>query len=129
MIILALTDADYKFLWASVVYGSVFDCQVFNDSELKELVEVGELGFPDPEPLPGLNENPLYFFLRDNAFPLMTWIMKPHSRMDLGHDERIFNYRLSRARKVVENTSKYRPTYMYRSHTVSHGLFTVLNGC
>lgn len=29
--------------------------------------------------------------------------MKPYSRMDLGHEECKFNYRLSRARRVVEN--------------------------
>jgi hypothetical protein len=34
---------------------------------------------------------------------------EPYSRMDLGHDERILNYRLSRAR-VVENASEYWPT-------------------
>ncbi|XP_060582188.1 uncharacterized protein LOC132738643 [Ruditapes philippinarum] len=75
MILLALADADYKFLWASVAeYGSASDCQVFNDSELRELMEGGELGFPYPEPLPGLNENLSYFFLGHNAFPLMTWL-------------------------------------------------------
>ncbi|XP_045189634.2 uncharacterized protein LOC123546987 [Mercenaria mercenaria] len=104
MILLALADADYKFIWVSVAeYGSASDCQVFNESELRELVEDGELGFPDPEPLPGLTENLPYFFLGDEGFPLRTWMMKPYSRMGLGHDQRIFNYRLSRARRVVEN--------------------------
>ena len=70
MILLALADADYKFIWVSVAeYGSASDCQVFNESELRELVEGGELGFPDPEPLPGLTENLPYFFLGDEAFP------------------------------------------------------------
>lgn len=104
MILLALADADYKFIWVSVAeYGSASDCQVFNESELRELVEGGELGLPDPEPLPGLTENLPYFFLGDDAFALRTWMMKPYSRIGLGHDERIFNYRLSRARRVVEN--------------------------
>lgn len=93
MILLALADADYKFIWVSVAeYGSASDCQVFNEPELRELVEGGELGFPDPEPLPGLTENLPYFFLGDEAFALRTWMMKPYSRMGLGHGERIFNY-------------------------------------
>ena len=34
MIPLALADADYKFIWASVAeYGSLSDCQVFNESD------------------------------------------------------------------------------------------------
>ena len=75
---------------------------MFTESELRELVEGGELGFPNPEPLPGLTENLPYFFLGDEAFPLRTLMMKPCSRMGLGHDERTFNYRLSRARRVLE---------------------------
>ena len=66
-------------------------------------MEGGELGFPNPEPLPGLTENLPFFFLGDEAFPLRSLMMKPCSRMGLGHDERIFNYRLSRARRVLEN--------------------------
>lgn len=49
MIFLALADADCKFIWVSVAeYGSTPDCQVFIESELRELVEGGELRFPDP---------------------------------------------------------------------------------
>ena len=99
MILLALADADYKFIKVSVAeYGSASNCEVFNESELKELVEGGELGFPNPEPLPGLTENLPNFFLGDETFPMRTWMIKPYSRMRLGQDERIFNYRLARAR-------------------------------
>jgi len=62
---------------------------VFKDSELRMLVESGELGFPDPKPLPGLTENLPYYVLGEDAFPLRTWMMKPYSRMGLGYDERI----------------------------------------
>ena len=44
-----------------------------------------------------------YFLIGDDAFPLRPWMVKPYSRRHLDHDERIFNYRLSRAHRVVEN--------------------------
>ena len=38
----------------------------------------------------------------DSAFPLRTWIMKPHGDAILPDDKRYFNYRHSRARLVTE---------------------------
>lgn len=37
------------------------------------------------------------------AFTLLPSFLKPYSHRNLTHDERIFNYRCSRARRVVEN--------------------------
>ncbi len=39
----------------------------------------------------------------DDAFALRPHMMKPYGSRNLNDDERIFNYRLSRARRVVEN--------------------------
>ncbi|XP_060582559.1 putative nuclease HARBI1 [Ruditapes philippinarum] len=104
IILLALVDANYKFIWVSVgANGSASDAQLFNNTELRTMLEENNLGLPDPDPLPGDDMNTPYFLIGDDAFPLRTWMMKPYSRRNLTNEERIFNYRLSRARRVVEN--------------------------
>ncbi|KAL4103939.1 hypothetical protein QTP88_019256 [Uroleucon formosanum] len=46
-----------------------------------------------------------YVIVADEAFPLKPYLMRPYSTVILGGNEvnKIFNYRLSRARRVVEN--------------------------
>lgn len=48
-----------------------------------------------------------FFFVGDNAFPLCKRIMVPYSsskKKPLSEEEIIFDYRLSRARRIVENS-------------------------
>ncbi|MCK5872965.1 MAG: transposase family protein [Methylococcales bacterium] len=104
IVLLALVDGDCKFLWADVgANGSASDSQVFGDCELREAIESGEIGFPDPQPLPNDNQDTPFFIIGDDAFGLKTWMMKPYGRRGLPVAERVFNYRLSRARRIVEN--------------------------
>lgn len=46
-------------------------------------------------------------FVADDAFPLKTYLMKPYNRRNLTREQAIFNYRLSRARRISENERKF----------------------
>ena len=97
LVLLALVDADYKFLWVNVgSSGSSSDAQIFNRSKLKRRIENGTLGIPPPESLAPGGPDLHYFLLRDDAFVVMPWLMKPCSRYQLSREERIANYRISR---------------------------------
>lgn len=104
VVLMALVDADYKFRWVNIgAQGGCSDAQIWNQSELKKAIERGLIGMPTATPLPGDDKPMGYYIIADDAFGMKTWLMKPFSRRCLANDERIFNYRLSRARRVVEN--------------------------
>lgn len=104
IVLLAVADADYKFIWCSVgAPGSASDAGVFNGTRLRPALEEGRLPLPDPDPLTRDDQETPYFLIGDDAFPLRTWLMKPYGGKDITHMQRVFNYRLSRARRVVEN--------------------------
>jgi hypothetical protein len=42
-------------------------------------------------------------FVGDEAFALRKDFLKPFSQRELTNERRIYNYRLSRARRVIEN--------------------------
>lgn len=90
IILLAVADDDYCFSYFAVgCMGSVSDGGAFRDCGLNELL------FNNMLPSKG-------FFVGDSAFPLKTYLLKPYpTRTPIEHD--VFNYRLSRARRIVEN--------------------------
>ena len=89
-------------------YGSNADGPVFKRSEFGEAYGNGELDVPPPTSLPNYPASgPVpYCIVADEAFPFTLTVMRPFPRagkQKLQDDERIFNYRLSRARRIVEN--------------------------
>ena len=81
LVLLALVDADYKFLLVNVgASGSSDDAQIFNGSKLRRRIENGRLGLPPPKPLGPGRPDLHYFLLGDDAFALMPWLVKPYSR-------------------------------------------------
>ena len=46
-----------------------------------------------------------YHLAGDEIFPIKTWLMRPYPGSSLDDEENnFFNYRLSRARRIIENT-------------------------
>jgi len=103
---MALVDADYRFLWIDVGSdGSSNDASIYNGSELKTGLENPNNPFhlPEDKPLPGDDVPVPYFIIGGNAFGIITTLMNPFSIRNMDYHERIFNYRLSRARRVVKS--------------------------
>ncbi|KAK7904682.1 hypothetical protein WMY93_017289 [Mugilogobius chulae] len=106
IVLLALVDADYRFRVIHVGdYGRSSDGGVYAGSALGIGMEGGTLHVPPNAPLPGaVEEDALpYVMVADAAFPLKTYMMRPYPGPVNNHHMRIYNYRLSRARMVVEN--------------------------
>ena len=105
IVLMALVDATYQFLHVEVgANGGNSDGGVFNMTDLKEALETDKLGLPPPEPLPNYGDKDVpYFIIGDEAFPLRNWLMKPIPQRNMSRHQRIYNYRLSRGRRVVEN--------------------------
>ena len=80
------------------------DGGVFSNSEFGKALDSGMLGIPNPKLLPNTTQSPLPFvFVGDEAFPLKMNMLRPYPGKNLSEDLTIFNYCLSRARRIIEN--------------------------
>lgn len=104
-ILFAVVNANYEFMYVHVgTNGSVSDATVLSNSRFYKKLVNDSLHLPLPSPLPGTQISVPYVFLGDSAFGLNKYIMKPYPLANISHEKRVFNYRLSRARRVVENS-------------------------
>lgn len=105
IVLLALTDANYKFIMVDIgAYGKDNDAGVFDACTLKQAIEHQKLQIPEPDFLPNTLIKAPFVFVGDAAFPLKTYLLKPYAQKNVseGDIKERFNHRLSRARMVVE---------------------------
>lgn len=103
--LLAACDYNYKFTLIDVgAYGSTNDAAVFSESTFGKSLLQETLNIPKGYAnLPGSQSKTPCFFVGDDAFPLSKKLMKPYPGRNLTCQQQIFNYRLSRGRRVIEN--------------------------
>lgn len=105
IVLMAVVNANYEFIYVHCgSNGRTSDGGVLLQTDFGDLLEKGELNLPSPTSNPENRGVCLPFaFIADQAFPLKENLMKPYLNKGISHDERIFNYRICRGRRVVEN--------------------------
>lgn len=136
VVLLALSDAHLKFLFVDVgAYGSQGDARIFRESAFGRRLHEGRLNIPESRPLPCTEEPSLpLVMVADEAFGLAENLMRPYSGTGLSRQQKIFNYRLSRARRVVECafgvcTAKWRVLLTSMQLDVDNAIKVVLACC
>ncbi|XP_063388799.1 uncharacterized protein LOC134674612 [Cydia fagiglandana] len=104
IVLLGIVNANYEFLYINVgTNGSISDGGVFKHTSFYKKLSSNQLDIPAPAVLPGSDIVAPYCFVADSAFAINENLLKPYPQRNLTQEKRIFNYRLSRARRVVEN--------------------------
>jgi len=101
---MAVADTNYMFTLVDVgIYDRQSDLSVFGISSFGQALNDGSLNIPEDGLLPNSGYSGKYCFIADEAFPLKDNLQRPYPGRNLSEMKRIYNYRLSRARRVVEN--------------------------
>lgn len=101
---MAVVDAEYKFIMVDVgSAGRNSDGGIYRNSYISKKFANQEFNVPEPEHLIENGPKLTYFLIGDAAFPLSMYLLRPFSANNINLKKTIFNYRLSRARRCVEN--------------------------
>lgn len=107
VILLAAFGPDYQCIWASIgTNGRSSDAAIWQNADLRVALQDrtnNPLNLPPARPLPGRQKPVPYVLTGDDAFSLTAFLMKPYPHSGLSDEQRIFNYRLSRMRRISEN--------------------------
>lgn len=96
----------YEFLWVDMgTNGRSSDGTIWQKCDMKCALgsEENPLNLPEPRPLPGRKKPVPFICTGDDAFALTKYMIKPYPQSGLTTERRVFNYRLSRMRRISEN--------------------------
>lgn len=100
---MGIADAEYKLLYVDVGRNGRFsDGGVFNRCTFGQALATDQLGLPPPKALPGREKPIPYVLVADDAFAMRPNVMKPYAQRGLTMLQRVYNYRLSRARRIID---------------------------
>ena len=101
IVLMAMVDSKYRFVWGSCGFpGNSHDSMIFQSTSLWSSIKEGKVLPNFTQDQNGISIPPV--ILGDSAFPLETLLMKLYTNAVLIKEQKYFNYRLSRARMVVE---------------------------
>jgi len=104
IVLQGLADALYRFITIDVcAYGKQSDGGIFRHSPLYQLLSSNNFNMPHAKKLPLSDVELPFVTLGDGAYPLLSYLLRPYPRRQLTDSRRLFNYRLSRGRRVVES--------------------------
>ena len=104
IVLMAVANSDYEVIYADIGgNGRVSDGGIWGDCTLRNGIENGTIGLPGPKNLPNSTRLLPHAFVGDEAFPLKKYLLKPFPHRNQTDEQRIFSYRLSRARRIIEN--------------------------
>ena len=102
IVLQGLADARYRFNAIDVgAYGKQLDSGIFHHSSLYQLLRSNNFNMPNARKQPQSDVELSFVILWDEAHPLLSYLMRPYPRRQLTESWRLFNYRLSRGRRVV----------------------------
>ncbi|XP_066947135.1 uncharacterized protein [Macrobrachium rosenbergii] len=101
---MAICDANCEFLYVDIgCNGLVSDGGVWDKTRISSRIATETPGLPGDGKPQGSERMLPYVLVADDAFPMLRHILKPFSHQTQSNEERTFSYRLSRARRTVEN--------------------------
>lgn len=106
IVLMGIANANYEFIYVDIgTNGRISDGGVLQKTTFFQRLNSKRLNLPSPRKPSGHSEELPYVFIGDEAFALRTDFMKPYPQRQsqASSSKRIYNYRVCRARRIIEN--------------------------
>lgn len=103
ILLIAVVNANYEFMYFDVgMNGGCDKYYMYTATSFFEVMIDDNMNLPKDSLLPGTDVSVPYVFVADTDYVIEN-IMRPYSLENITYEEKIFNYRFSRAKRVADN--------------------------